>query len=128
MNIIFVEPFFPQNQRRFVAALAGGGRHRKLVATFGPKLAAYTEAINRALNNPDPWRGFCHYLITITAMQRGDRGFRDILTQALPRRPRAPGAARSGLPRCRGADRQSQGHRAAASRLRARGHPAGLDG
>ena len=25
MNIIFVEPFFPQNQRRFVAALAGVG-------------------------------------------------------------------------------------------------------
>ena len=25
MNVIFVEPFFPQNQRRFVAALAGVG-------------------------------------------------------------------------------------------------------
>jgi AcrR family transcriptional regulator len=34
-------------------------RQGLLVATFGPKLAAYTEAINRALNDPDPWRGFC---------------------------------------------------------------------
>jgi hypothetical protein len=61
-------------------------RQDQLVATFGPKLAAYTEAIC-ALNDPDPWRGFCHYLITITAMQRGDRGSRDILTQAFPAAP-----------------------------------------
>ena len=27
MNIVFVEPAFPQNQRRFVAALAGVGAH-----------------------------------------------------------------------------------------------------
>ena len=62
-------------------------RQDLLVATFGPKLAAYTEAIARALNDPDPWRGFCQYLITITAMQRGDRGFRDIVTQAFPDAP-----------------------------------------
>ena len=29
-------------------------RQDLLVATFGPKLAAYTEAINRALNDLDP--------------------------------------------------------------------------
>jgi len=59
-------------------------RQGLLVATFGPKLAAYTEAIDRALKDPDPWRGFCDYLTAITAMQQGDRGFRDILTQAFP--------------------------------------------
>jgi AcrR family transcriptional regulator len=59
-------------------------RQDLLVATFGPKLAAYTEAIDRALQDPDPWRGFCDYLTAITRMQRGDRGFRDILTQAFP--------------------------------------------
>jgi AcrR family transcriptional regulator len=59
-------------------------RQDLLVATFGPKLAAYTEAIDGALQDSDPWRGFCHYLTTITGMQRGDRGFRDILTQAFP--------------------------------------------
>jgi len=59
-------------------------RQDLLVATFGPKLAAYTEAIDRALKDPDPWRGFCDYLIAITGMQQGDRGFRDILTQAFP--------------------------------------------
>jgi AcrR family transcriptional regulator len=62
-------------------------RQDLLVATFGPKFAAYTEAIDRALKDPDPWRGFCHYLITITGMQRGDRGFRDILTLAFPAAP-----------------------------------------
>jgi AcrR family transcriptional regulator len=59
-------------------------RQDLLVATFGPKLAAYTEAIDRALKDPDPWRGFCDYLTAITGMQQGDRGFRDILTQAFP--------------------------------------------
>jgi AcrR family transcriptional regulator len=59
-------------------------RQDLLVATFGPKLAAYTEAIDRALKESDPWRGFCDYLTAITSMQQGDRGFRDILTQAFP--------------------------------------------
>ena len=62
-------------------------RQDLLVATFGTKLAAYTEAIDRALKDPDPWWGFCHYLITITSMQRGDRGFRDIVTLAFPAAP-----------------------------------------
>src|SRR5215212_1706217 len=62
-------------------------RQDLLVATFGPKLAAYTEAIDRALKDPDPWRGFCDYLITITGMQRGDCGFREILTLAFPTVP-----------------------------------------
>ena len=59
-------------------------RQDLLLATFGPKLAAYTEAIDRALKGPDPWRGFCDYLTVITGMQQGDRGLRDILTQAFP--------------------------------------------
>src|SRR5829696_6098300 len=59
-------------------------RQDLLVAAFGPKLAAYTEALDRTLKGPDPWRGFCDYLTVIAGMQRGDRGFRDILTQAFP--------------------------------------------
>ena len=59
-------------------------RQDLLVAAFGPKLAAYTEATERALKDPDPWRGFCDYLTAITGMQRVDRGFRDILTHAFP--------------------------------------------
>ena len=59
-------------------------RQDLLVAAFGPKLAAYTEAIDRALKDPDPWRGFCDYLTANAGMQRGDRGFRDILTRAFP--------------------------------------------
>src|SRR5215218_1377713 len=59
-------------------------RQDLLAAAFGPKLAAYTEAIDRALKDPDPWRGFCEYLTAITSMQQGDRGFRYILTQNFP--------------------------------------------
>ena len=62
-------------------------RQDLLVAAVGPKLVAYTEAIERALKEPDPWRGFCDYLTTIAGMQKGDRGFRDILTQAFPDAP-----------------------------------------
>jgi hypothetical protein len=32
-------------------------------------------------------QGFCRYLITITDMQRGDRGFREIVTLAFPGSP-----------------------------------------
>ncbi|MDX6224819.1 MAG: hypothetical protein QOE64_1195 [Frankiales bacterium] len=35
MNVIFVEPFFPQNQRRFVAALAGVGANVIGVGEYG---------------------------------------------------------------------------------------------
>lgn len=62
-------------------------RQDLLVAAFGPKLAAYTEATDRALKDPDPWRGFCHYLTAIAGMQRSDRGFRDVLTRAFPDAP-----------------------------------------
>jgi AcrR family transcriptional regulator len=59
-------------------------RQDLLVAAFGPKLTAYTEAIDRALEDPDPWRGFRDYVTAIAAMQKGDRGFRDILTKDFP--------------------------------------------
>jgi AcrR family transcriptional regulator len=62
-------------------------RQDLLVAAFGPKLVAYTEATERALEDPDPWRGFRDYLTAIAGMQKGDRGFRDILTQAFPDAP-----------------------------------------
>jgi AcrR family transcriptional regulator len=62
-------------------------RQDLLAVAFGPKLAAYTEATELALKDPDPWRGFCDYLTVIAGMQRGDRGFRDILTQAFPDAP-----------------------------------------
>src|SRR5215210_6547440 len=62
-------------------------RQDLLVAAFGPKLVAYTEAIERALKDPDPWRGFCGYITAIAGMQRGDRGFREILTRAFPGAP-----------------------------------------
>jgi AcrR family transcriptional regulator len=59
-------------------------REDLLVATFGPKLTAYTDALETARHDHDPWRGFCGYIATIAGMQQSDRGFTDILTQAFP--------------------------------------------
>jgi hypothetical protein len=35
-----------------------------------------------ALDNPDPWDGFCWLVQRICAMQAGDAGFTEVLTQA----------------------------------------------
>ncbi len=58
MNIIFVEPFFPQNQRRFVAALAGVGANVIGVGEyseddFGDELRSQLGAYYRVSNVTD---------------------------------------------------------------------------
>jgi AcrR family transcriptional regulator len=37
-----------------------------------------------ALDEPDPWTGFCRYIETMTMMQARDAGFRDLVTLASP--------------------------------------------
>ena len=59
MNIIFVEPFFPSNQRRFVAALAGVGANVVGVGEygeheFGDELRGQLGAYYRVANVTDP--------------------------------------------------------------------------
>ena len=59
MNIIFVEPFFPNNQRRFVAALAGVGANVVGVGEygeheFGDQLRSQLGAYYRVSNVTDP--------------------------------------------------------------------------
>jgi len=55
-----------------------------ITATFAEKMKAYSEAIEDALGDPDPWRGFCEYIERVCAMQAADRGFTHILTQTFP--------------------------------------------
>jgi formate-dependent phosphoribosylglycinamide formyltransferase (GAR transformylase) len=59
VNIIFVEPFFPNNQRRFVAALAGVGANVVGVGEygeheFGDELRSQLGAYYRVSNVTDP--------------------------------------------------------------------------
>src|SRR6185437_11714807 len=52
-----------------------------VAAVFADRMTAYAAAIDVALQDPDPWHGFCEYVRTICAMQASDRGFTDVLTQ-----------------------------------------------
>jgi AcrR family transcriptional regulator len=53
-------------------------------AVFAEKMTAYTAAIDDALADNDPWRGFCGYIERVCQMQADDRGFADVLTMTFP--------------------------------------------
>jgi AcrR family transcriptional regulator len=55
-----------------------------VAATFAEKMRAYSEAIDEALADPDPWNGFCTYMERVCRMQADDRGFADVLTMTFP--------------------------------------------
>ncbi|WP_329455760.1 TetR/AcrR family transcriptional regulator [Streptomyces sp. NBC_01497] len=42
---------------------------------FSEQLAVCTGALDAALDDPDPWRGFCSLIEAVCAMQACDRGF-----------------------------------------------------
>src|SRR3954469_13117752 len=54
-------------------------RDALVAAAFEEKMEAYGAAVRDALDDPDPWHGFCTYLETVCAMQARDRGFADVL-------------------------------------------------
>jgi AcrR family transcriptional regulator len=56
-----------------------------VIAAFAGKMAAYCEAIESALADPDPWHGFCSYIERVCEMQADDRAFADVLTMTFPR-------------------------------------------
>ena len=52
-----------------------------LIATvFAEKMRDYSEAIDEALADLDPWNGFCVFIERVCQMQADDRGFADVLT------------------------------------------------
>jgi AcrR family transcriptional regulator len=59
-------------------------REDLIAATFADPMAEYAALIETALADPDPWHGFCDYVRAVCAMQAGDRGFTDVLTQSFP--------------------------------------------
>lgn len=54
------------------------------MATFAERMREYAALVEAALEDPDPWHGFCEYVRAVCAMQAGDRGFTDLMTQSLP--------------------------------------------
>ena len=59
-------------------------REQLIAATFANPMAEYAALIESAIQDPDPWQGFCEYVRGVCAMQAGDRGFTDVLTQSFP--------------------------------------------
>lgn len=55
-----------------------------VAATFADKMRAYSQAIDEALADPDPWHGFRTYVERVCQMQADDRGFADVLTMTFP--------------------------------------------
>jgi AcrR family transcriptional regulator len=59
-------------------------REALITEVFGDRMEAYARAVDVALADPDPWRGFSHYVEQVCAMQAADRGFGDVLTRSFP--------------------------------------------
>lgn len=55
-----------------------------VTAVFADKMRMYTQIIDEALDDPDPWHGFRTCVERVCAMQAADRGFTDVLTVAFP--------------------------------------------
>jgi AcrR family transcriptional regulator len=55
-----------------------------VAAAFEAKMTAYAEITREALDDPDPWHGFCGLVERMCAMQAGDRGFTTVLTMTFP--------------------------------------------
>jgi AcrR family transcriptional regulator len=59
-------------------------REDLITATFAVRMKAYADAIDQALQDLDPWRGFCAYIERVCEMQASDRGFTHVLTLTFP--------------------------------------------
>lgn len=53
-------------------------------ATFERNLSRYTEAVERALDNPDSWQGFRALIYDLCQLQASDAGLRELLTMSFP--------------------------------------------
>jgi AcrR family transcriptional regulator len=55
-----------------------------IAAAYAEEMQEFARAVEVALDEPDPWTGFCRYIETLTRMQAQDPGFRDLVTLASP--------------------------------------------
>ena len=59
-------------------------RANLIAASFERKMADYAAAGEHALDNPDPWKGFCWLINRFCAMQAADAGLKDLITMRFP--------------------------------------------
>jgi AcrR family transcriptional regulator len=59
-------------------------RAELVAGAFEEKMWRFADGARTALNDADPWRGFCRYVRSLCAMQTSDRGFSDVLTMTFP--------------------------------------------
>jgi AcrR family transcriptional regulator len=59
-------------------------RDQLVAAALGDRMGEFGALVERALDDPDPWHGFSWLVEQVCAMQAGDRGFTEVLTQAFP--------------------------------------------
>ncbi|CAN5678414.1 TetR/AcrR family transcriptional regulator [soil metagenome] len=53
-------------------------------AIFERNISRYTDAVDRALAEPEPWKGFRDLVFELCRLQAADAGLRDLLTTAFP--------------------------------------------
>jgi AcrR family transcriptional regulator len=73
----------PTLRRRFAS------RDALIAEVFQDKVGLYADEAERALGNPDAWRGFTEFVYAVARMQLDDRGFTDVLTMTFPESMRA---------------------------------------
>lgn len=59
-------------------------REALITEVFADQLVACTNAVHHALEEADPWRGFCRVLEKLCEMQARDRGFSAAFLRAFP--------------------------------------------
>jgi AcrR family transcriptional regulator len=55
-----------------------------VAGAFEEKMWLFATGARKALEDPDPWHGFCRYVRSLCSMQTSDRGFSDVLTMTFP--------------------------------------------
>lgn len=55
-----------------------------VAGVFEQKMWRFAAGARKALEDPDPWHGFCRYVASLCVMQTNDRGFSDVLTMTFP--------------------------------------------
>ena len=83
-------------------------REALVAATLEPKLAAFAEAAEQALDSPDAWAGFAGFVEWACATQAADRGVTDLLTLMLPNSQAAEDLRARGLRAFTGLVRRAQ--------------------
>jgi len=58
-----------------------------IAGVFADRMAEHRDAVDAALTDEDPWKGFASYIRAATAMQSRDRGIADLVTMDLAAAP-----------------------------------------